>query len=125
MLTGDLPTPIKYYNDDIKKIYKQIEVTAAEKLINHLPTDLRDNYTCYLNGSDLTDEERKLLKISDKLCAYIKCINELNAGNKEFQTAYNSIGRDIESIDSEELKYFMDNTLPAFSLSLHDLKGTL
>lgn len=125
ILTGDLPTPIKYFNDDMKNNYKQIEKIASEKLISHLPKDIRADYSTYLDVAVLSDEERKILKVSDKLCAYIKCIYELNAGNKEFQPAYTGIRREIESIESEELKYFLDNCLSAFSLSLDDLKGTL
>jgi 5'-deoxynucleotidase len=125
VLTGDMPTPIKYYNEEIRDIYKQIEAVASDKLSDRLPRELRADYSAYLNGSGLSDEERRLIKIADKICALIKCIHELNAGNKEFQTAYMANRRDIESIESEELKYFLDNCLPAFSLSLHDLNGTL
>lgn len=125
VLTGDLPTPVKYFNEDMRNIYKQIEKTASEKLREHLPKDLREDYSAYLDEAHLSDEERKILKISDKLCAYIKCIYELNAGNNEFQPAYTRLRKEIESIDSEELKYFLDNCLDAFSFSLDDLKGTL
>ena len=125
VLTGDLPTPIKYFNDDIKTIYKQIEQAASEKIIKHLPRDLQKSYAAYFDESNLNSEERKLIKISDKLYAYIKCIQEVNAGNKEFMAAYTEIRKDIESIKSEELKYFLDNCLVAFSLSLDDLKATL
>jgi len=125
VLTGDLPTPVKYFNDDIKTIYGQIEAMAAEKLKKHLPSDLLDDYAAYLDKANLTDEELKLLKIADKLCAYIKCIHELNAGNKEFHSAYCKIQSEMNAIESEELRYFIDNCLAAFSLSLHDLKGTL
>jgi len=125
VLTGDLPTPIKYFNDDIKTIYKQIEQIASEKIMKHLPADLRESYSTYFDGENLTDEENKLLKISDKICAYIKCIHEINMGNKEFMAAYTEVRKDIESIENEELKYFLDNCLVAFSLSLDDLKATL
>ena len=125
VLTGDLPTPIKYFNDDIKTIYKQIEQAASEKIMKHLPNDLRKSYSTYFDETNLTDEETKLIKIADKICAYIKCIQEINAGNKEFMAAYTEIRKDIENIESEELKYFLDNCLVAFSLSLDDLKATL
>jgi len=125
VLTGDLPTPVKYFNHDIKTIYGQIEVVAAEKLKKHLSKDLQDDYTVYLDKAHLTDDERKLLKIADKLCAYIKCIHELNAGNKEFHSPYCRIQSELSTTKSEELHYFLDNCLAAFSLSLHDLKGTL
>ena len=125
VLTGDLPTPVKYYNDEMKTIYKQIEKGAADKLKNHLPQELRADYAAYLHASELTPGEKKLLKCADKLCAYIKCIYELNAGNKEFQHAYAAIGKEIGAIQSDELQYFLVHCLPAFSLTLDDLQGTL
>lgn len=125
VLTGDLPTPVKYYNDEMKTIYKQIEKNAADKLKNHLPQELRADYAAYLHASELTPGEKKLLKCADKLCAYIKCIYELNAGNKEFQHAYAVIGKEIGAIQSDELQYFLVHCLPAFSLTLDDLQGTL
>ena len=125
VLTGDMPTPVKNFNDEIRNIYKQIEKTAAERLKSHLPRDLINDYNVYLDGSKLSDEERKVIKISDKLCALIKCIQEINAGNKEFITAYNGIQRDLENIESDELKYFLEHCLASFSLSLDDIKGTL
>ena len=125
VLTGDLPTPVKYYNDEMKTIYKQIETNAADKLKNHLPQEFRADYAAYLHASELTPGEKKLLKCADKLCAYIKCIYELNAGNKEFQHAYAAIGKEIGAIQSDELQYFLVHCLPAFSLTLDDLQGTL
>ena len=127
VLTGDLPTPVKYYSDDMRSVYRQIERTAAEKLRSHLPEELRADYAPYLGlgDSQLTAAEANLLKIADKLCAYIKCVRELNAGNREFRPAYAAIGQELEGMDCEELRYFMANCLPAFSLSLDELKGTL
>ena len=125
VLTGDLPTPVKYYYDEMKTNYKQIEKNAADKLKNHLPQELRADYAAYLHASELTPGEKKLLKCADKLCAYIKCIYELNAGNKEFQHAYAAIGKEIGAIQSDELQYFLVHCLPAFSLTLDDLQGTL
>jgi len=124
VLTGDLPTPIKYFNDDMEKIYKQIESAAFKKIIQHLPMDLQTDYAAYLNGDILSDEEKEILKIADRLCAYIKCIHEVNAGNTEFRLAYDDIRRQIENINSNELKYFLDNCLAAFSHPLDDLKAT-
>ena len=97
----------------------------ADKLKNHLPQELRADYAAYLHASELTPGEKKLLKCADKLCAYIKCIYELNAGNKEFQHAYAAIGKEIGAIQSDELQYFLVHCLPAFSLTLDDLQGTL
>jgi len=125
VLTGDLPTPIKYFNNDIKNIYSQIEDMATEKLKKHLPADIVPYYDNYLNKAKLSVEEGMLIKAADKLCAYIKCIHELNAGNKEFQHAYARTKAVLKSYDCEELRYFLDNCVDAFSFSLYDLKGTL
>lgn len=125
VLTGDLPTPVKYFNDDMRRIYKGIETAASEKLLNHLPEELRDIYSGFICQTDLTDEEKKLIKTADKLCAYIKCIQEINVGNKEFQSAYEKIKSDVENIKSEESEYFLENCIHAFSLSIDDIKGIL
>ena len=125
VLTGDLPTPIKYFNDDIKNIYSKIEDMATEKLKKHLPADIIPYYDNYMNKAKLSVEEGTLIKAADKLCAYIKCIHELNAGNKEFQHAHARIKVVLKSYDCEELRYFLDNCVDAFSFSLYDLKGTL
>jgi 5'-deoxynucleotidase len=124
VLTGDLPTPIKYFNNDMEKIYRQIEQAASEKILEHLPKDLHADFAEYLSGTTLSEEERKLLKISDRLCAYIKCIHEINAGNNEFRLAHEDIRTQVENIDSQELKYFLENCLAAFSQPLDDLKST-
>lgn len=125
VFTGDLPTPIKYFNDDMRTTYHQIEQTALEKLKSGLPDDLQDTYADYLKGNTLTIEEATLLKTADKLCAYIKCIQELNAGNKEFEPACKAIREQLNSSQSEELQYFLDNNLEAFTLTLDELGGTL
>jgi len=121
--TGDLPTPIKYFNDDMANIYKQIEQAASEKILEHLPSDLQADYAAYLSSADLTDAERQIIKISDLLCAYIKCIHEINTGNNEFRLAHAEIRQRIEAIESEELRYFLDNCLAAFSQPLDDLRA--
>ena len=125
VLTGDIPTPIKYYNDDTKAIYKHLENAASEEIKKRLPSDLKQDYAVYLDANNLSDEEKKLIKISDKLCAYIKCIHEMRVGNNEFQTAHMGIEKEIKNIESEELNYFLDHCLASFSLSLDDLKSSL
>ena len=125
VLTGDLPTPVKYFNEDMRKTYKAIEKVAAESMLAHVSDSLQDDYAPYLRQSDLTDEERKLLKIADKLCAYIKCIMEINAGNREFAAAHGAIAGDLAGMDSPELAYFMEHCINAFSLSLDELGGAL
>jgi 5'-deoxynucleotidase len=130
VLTGDLPTPVKYFNEEIKTAYKDIEKAACERLLGHIPKDapeLREVYAEYLNFGNLSADERKLIKIADKLCAYLKCTTELNASNKEFEAAQISIRRQLESNaeSSEELRYFLDNCIDSFTLSLDNLKGAL
>ncbi|MCL2697460.1 MAG: 5'-deoxynucleotidase [Oscillospiraceae bacterium] len=125
VLTGDMPTPVKYFNEEIKSAYKDIEKIACERLLAHLPPELRSVYSTYLDRGNLEPDERKLIKIADKLCAYLKCTAELNAGNKEFEAASISIRRQLDSIESEELRYFLDNCTDSFTLSLDNLKGAL
>ena len=125
VLTGDLPTPVKYYNENMRQTYKDIEKTAAASLLSHLPEDVRTAYDGYLHQVDLDYAERRLLKIADKLCAYIKCMTELNAGNNEFRAARDTIQHDLDAMESEELHFFMKHCAEAFSLSLDELKGTL
>jgi 5'-deoxynucleotidase len=127
VLTGDMPTPVKYFNEDIKAAYKDIENVACERLLTHLPKELRMVYSAYFDNDNLAEDEKKLIKIADKLCAYLKCITELNASNKEFEAARISIRKQLEVMkeDSEELRYFIDDCLDSFTLSLDNLKGTL
>ncbi|MCL1823033.1 MAG: 5'-deoxynucleotidase [Oscillospiraceae bacterium] len=125
VLTGDLPTPVKYFNEEIKAVYKNIESIACDKLLTHLPNEMRDYYSAYFTCENLSDDEKKLIKTADKLCAYLKCITEMNASNKEFEPALNSTRKALDNINSEELRYFLDNCIDSFSLSLDDLKGTL
>jgi len=125
VLTGDLPTPVKYYNENMRQTYKDIEKSAAASLLSHLPEALRPAYAAYMRQIDLTEEEKKLIKIADKLCAYIKCMTELNAGNTEFRAARDAVKRDLDAVENDELAYFMAHCVEAFSLSLDELKGTL
>lgn len=125
VFTGDLPTPIKYFNEDMRSTYKQIEETALEKLKAGLPAELQTEYAEYLEGNGLSAEEKDLLKIADKLCAFIKCAKEINAGNNEFEPAYKAIQKQLDDSESEELEYFLKNCFELFTLSLDDLEGTL
>ena len=125
VLTGDLPTPIKYFSKDITKAYKEMEHSAELKLIEHLPEALREKYSQYFMPENLNADERTIIKNADKLCAWIKCVQELNAGNKEFQAAFDSINETVKSLTTEEVVYFCENCLEAFSLSIDKLKGTL
>ena len=119
ILTGDLPTPIKYYNPDIKVAYKQVERIAGNRLLDMLPKELRDCYAPLV----LEDDEAVLptVKAADKLSAYIKCIEEQKAGNREFDSAAEQSRKILKDLGMPEMDWFMDNCLPAFSLNIDQL----
>lgn len=119
VITGDLATPIKYFNPNIKEAYKHIERVANDKLMSLLPEAFREDYRPLLFQED--SEEHKLMKAADKICAYLKCLDELKAGNREFEKATASILRELERTDRPEVKYFLDNFAPSFSLTLDEL----
>ena len=120
VITGDLPTPIKYFNSQINSAYKELEKRACEKLLRTLPEELKGEYSSYL----LTDEESleyKIMKWADKISAYIKCVNEVKGGNKEFVKAKASIGKSLKKSDMPCVKYFVDYILPSFEKTLDEL----
>jgi 5'-deoxynucleotidase len=121
ILTGDLPTPVKYFNPEIKAAYKKVEEVAEKKLLGMLPDSIRPSYE-ELFGGGLTEDIRAVIKAADKIAAYIKCVEELKAGNNEFLLAGRQTKEAIDKIDRPEVKYFMDNFLPAFGLTLDELK---
>ncbi len=118
-LTGDLPTPIKYYNPDIMASYKQVERVAAQRLLDMLPPELYRSYEHLI----LEDDETVLpiVKAADKLSAYIKCVEEQKAGNTEFDTALVQTLKSLRATDLPELQWFMDNCLSPFSLNIDQL----
>lgn len=120
ILTGDLPTPIKYYNPDIKKAYKQVERVSGDKLLAMLPEQLRESYAPLVHE----DDERVLdiVKAADKLSAHIKCIEELKAGNLEFESAAAQTRKALEAMRMPELDWFMAHCLPAFAKNLDELE---
>lgn len=119
VISGDLPTPIKYYNATMKSAYSEIEDMINKRLIDSLPESLQATYTPYL----IPDEdsiEYKLMKIADKLSAYIKCVEERLLGNKEFDMAYKRLKKVLDETREEypELGYFLDNFMDGFHESL-------
>ena len=120
VLTGDLPTPVKYKNAEIKKAYKTIEAMANQQLLQMLPADLRDAYTPYLTP-DKDVYEWKLVKAADRICAYIKCVEEKKAGNMEFIQAQASIEKSISDLEMPEVKDFMTEFVPAYELTLDEM----
>lgn len=119
ILTGDLPTPIKYYNPEIKTAYKQVERVAGERLLNMLPLELRASY----EHDVLEDDEAlaPIVKGADKLSAHIKCLEEQKAGNTEFDTAARQTWEAIRAMDRPELNWFVEHCLGAFALNLDQL----
>ena len=120
IITGDMPTPIKYYNPEIKNSYKKVERVAADKLISLLPEALRDTYRPVLYEQD--EDTRRLVKAADKLSAYIKCIEELKAGNHEFKRAAEQTYRALADMRLPELDYFLAHCLDSFSMTLDELE---
>ena len=119
ILTGDLPTPIKYYNSDIKNAYKQVERVAGERLLAMLPAELVDCYAPMVLEDD--PETTPIVKAADKLSAHIKCLEEQKAGNSEFDTAARQTWDAMKEMNRPELNWFMDFCLGAFSLNLDQL----
>lgn len=119
IITGDMPTPVKYYNEEIKKVYKQIEAVADNTLIDMLPEDLKEDY---LPLYTLDEEEKKIIKAADKISALIKCIEELNMGNREFETAEKSTREKIKALGIPEVDVFLDEFMGSFNLTLDELK---
>ena len=119
ILTGDLPTPIKYYNPEIKTAYKQVEKAAGERLLDMLPPELRASY----EHDVLEDDEAlaPIVKGADKLSAHIKCLEEQKAGNTEFDTAARQTWEAIQAMDRPELNWFVEHCLGAFALNLDQL----
>lgn len=119
IITGDMPTPIKYYNADIKNVYKEIEGIAQNRLIGLLPEDLRDDFLPVYNPDS---ETVRLVKAADKISALIKCIEEKNSGNSEFSSAEKSTLEAIKKMNMPEADMFLDEFLSSYSLTLDELK---
>ena len=119
ILTGDLPTPIKYYNPEIKTAYKQVERIAGNRLLDMLPRELRESYAHYVLEDDT--ELEPFVKAADKLSAHIKCLEEQKAGNTEFDSAAQQTWEAMKAMGRPELDWFLDNCLGAFALNLDQL----
>ncbi len=119
IFTGDLPTPVKYHNDEIRSAYRQVEDAATARLLDTLPPVLRPAYGELLSPVDPAVDE--LVKAADKLSAYLKCMEELKAGNSEFAAAAKQTMEALQHMDLPELAYFQREFLPAFSRTLDEL----
>lgn len=121
VFTGDLATPIKYFNPEIKRAYDAIEAFAKSRLIAMLPEEMRESYQSLLFVSEEDKVLWKFVKAADKICAYLKCIEELKSGNQEFVKAEKSIRADIQALEMPETEIFMDRFAPSFGLALDEL----
>ena len=120
ILTGDMPTPIKYDNPAIRRAYKAVEAVAERKLVKFLPEELRSTYEDIVTPVD--EDVVVLVKAADKLSAHIKCLEELKAGNNEFREAAAQTRKALEEYDLPEVRYFMETFLDSFTLTLDELK---
>jgi len=120
IFTGDMPTPIKYYDSEIMEAYKKVESVASRKLLTALPSELRPEYKKVLSP-DVDNEMYALVKAADIIAAYIKCIEELKAGNLEFRLAAEQSREKLSKMNNQEAGYFIDNFIPAFELTLDEL----
>jgi 5'-deoxynucleotidase len=122
VLTGDLPAPVKYFNPEIKNAYSAIESAAASRLLNMVPEGLKADYQGLFFAEASDQEARALVKAADKLCAYLKCLEEIGAGNQEFAKAEKALRAGVEELDLPEVRYFLDTFVPSFRLTLDELE---
>lgn len=121
VITGDLPTPTKYYNPQITSEYKKLEKIAQNKLINMLPKELQDDFRSLIDDDFYAEQEKNIVKQADALCAYLKTIEELSAGNNEFRLAEQRLKKTLSERSSPEMDYFLGVFVPSFSLSLDEI----
>ena len=120
VITGDLPTPIKYFNPEIKSAYKDLEQKACVKILSMLPDELKPEYEKYVLP-DTESQEYRLVKYADRLAAYLKCVEEIKAGNSEFKKAKASILSDLKAAKCPEVNYYLKEFAPAYELTLDEL----
>ena len=119
IITGDLPTPIKYYAPEIRDAYKKVENVAANQLLSELPEEMRNSYKNLLIEENNTDW--KYVKAADKMSAYIKCIEERKTGNKDFIKAEETIKKSLDDMKMEEVDKFIDVFLPSYAMTLDEI----
>ncbi len=121
VLTGDLPTPVKYSNPSIRDEYKKIEKLAEKRLINMAPEDFHNDYAKLIDHHYHSDDIQFIVKAADVICAYLKTLEELSAGNREFELAKKRLDKMLKDYNSGEVNYFMQAYVPSFSLSLDEI----
>lgn len=121
-LTGDMPTPVKYYSDEVREAYKTVEENACKSLVEMLPEDFREDFAPFLIVKEGDEELWKLVKAADKISALIKCLEEKKAGNSEFVKAGEGIEESIRNMGLPEAKVFVEEFLPAYEMTLDELR---
>jgi 5'-deoxynucleotidase len=122
VMTGDLPTPVKYYDESIRASYKQLEKIANKKIAAMLPEEMKSSIAPYVLAEE-NDFEYRLVKAADRLSAYIKCLEESRSGNTEFSKARKAIEKDLQDLKMPEVEYFFAHFISSFELTLDDLEG--
>lgn len=120
IITGDLPTPVKYFNADMKEIYAKVEENACEKLLSMLPEELKEEYSPFFFKKEEDEYLWKIVKAADKISAMTKCLEEKKAGNREFDSALDSTEKAIREMKMEEADYFLDTFIESFMLTLDE-----
>ncbi len=121
VITGDVPTPIKYFSPSIKEALGGIETVARQRLVGMLPPELRADYTPLFFPATADAASWRLVKHADKISAYLKCLEEAKAGNEEFERAEQAIHRELQGLEDPAVRYFLDEFVPSFSLTLDEL----
>ena len=119
VMTGDLPTPVKYPNDELRGAYRRLEDVSADRLLSMLPDDLQPAFSPYLKQAP--GYEHDVVKAADRISAYIKCLEEKRAGNREFDYAAENVRKSIDAMNLPEVKDFLNDFLPAFEMTLDEL----
>lgn len=122
IITGDMPTPIKYANSQLKSAFREVENLANQQILNMLPEDLQAEYSPLILKEECDEYLWELVKAADKISALLKCIEESNSGNSEFRSAENSLKKIVNNIELEEVKIFMEIFIPAYGKTLDELK---
>jgi len=121
VFTGDMPTPAKYFSPEIRDAYRRMESEAAHRLLAFLPEALRTEYVGLVDPQPADADQWRLIKAADSICAYLKCLEEVSTGNREFNRAKVTLEDKIRGFGLPEADYFMRHFAPSFSLSLDEL----
>ena len=125
IITGDLPTPVKYFNKEIEAEYKKIEAIAENRLLEMVPEEFKHEYASLLTSENADIEYKVLVKSADTICAYLKCLEEDRAGNSEFNTARKRLEQSLSNNPDPAVQYFIDCFIPSFKLNLDDINQLL